>query len=181
MTTSDKHLETPLWDYAAERWHQPDLQALLLLLQEQYDFRINILLLACWAGAEGKCFTPEALIGVHEKTLHWHESTVKTLRIMRRSITPSEDTINLIDTLREAELKAEKIELLRLYEACHDDLFQTNMNIETGLATLHNLLIIFEMAPANWHLDLLVQLSCLVNDSLDEARATELIGSIRTP
>lgn len=155
------------------------MQALLLLLQEQYGLRVNLILLACWVGSEGKCFTPASLLRVHEQTQHWHETTVKALRAMRRSIDISEETLALRESLKKSEINAEQVELFRLYETCHEYFFDTTLDSDKERATLNNLLLIFEMPPATFHLDLLIQLSCIALDSLSESRAAEIIRSLK--
>ena len=179
--TQPSHLETPLWIFASAKWHQPGMQALLLLLQEQYGFRVNLLLLACWAGSQKKCFMPDALLRIHTKTLHWHESTIKSLRTMRRGITESDDTATFRESLKKAEIDAEQLELLRLYESCHESNFDTKLELDEGPATIHNLLSVFKIASSNFHLDLLIQLSCIAVDSLDEGTAKAVLRSIEAP
>jgi len=157
------------------------MQALLLLLQEQYGFRVNLLLLACWAGSQKKCFMPDALLRIHTSTLHWHESTVKSLRAMRRGVAESDDNAGLRESLKKAEIDAEQLELFQLYKICHESNFDTKLELEEGPATVHNLLAVFKITSSNFHLDLLVQLCCVAVDSLDEETAKEILRSIEAP
>ena len=83
--------------------------------------------------------------------------------------------------IKKAEIDAEQLELLRLYESCHESNFDTKLELDEGPATIHNLLSVFKIASSNFHLDLLIQLSCIAVDSLDEGTAKAVLRSIEAP
>ena len=107
-------LDNPFWQFSLEQWQKPALQAQLLNLQNQQDYRINLLLLAMWLGFEQRDIRPHLHTFV-EASSAWHEQVVAPIRKTRQSLPAA--TRDLKQQLQACELQAEQIEQAILYAA----------------------------------------------------------------
>lgn len=111
----DLTLDNPLWHFALRMWAIPEARQALLCLQDQFKCRINILLLACWAGTN-HCRLEPALRSANQSTLDWHQRSVVAIRNSRQSLNTEDPAqADLKQLLLKAELLAEQIELAQLY------------------------------------------------------------------
>jgi uncharacterized protein (TIGR02444 family) len=115
-----------LWDYAVALYGQPDVAEACLELQDSTDADVNLLLLACWIGAEGIEADPATLDRLKAIATDWQATILKPLRQTRRMLKPMLATLPA--SLREpvsvtrkriagVELEAERAELLLLENA----------------------------------------------------------------
>ncbi|GAA0792998.1 TIGR02444 family protein [Marinobacterium sediminicola] len=117
-------LDNPLWRYALALYAQPGVEQCCLQLQEQ-GAAINRLLLACWLGRMGVAVD-------HDRwqllDTEWRQAITEPLRQIRyrvrerRTFEPEVEAC--YQALRQAELAAEQIELLRLWRQARDWLAQ---------------------------------------------------------
>lgn len=114
-------LDNPFWQFSLEQWQKPALQAQLLSLQNEQDYRINLLLLAMWLSFEHRDIRPH-LTSFVEASSAWHEQIVAPLRATRQSLPAA--VRDLKQQLQACELQAEQIEQAILYAAsmqCYAD------------------------------------------------------------
>jgi uncharacterized protein (TIGR02444 family) len=78
-------LDNDFWQFSLRLWKSQDLQSSLLALQDQQDFRINLLLFAMWLGLENKLIKPH-ISEIKDATNTWHEQIVAPLRKVRKSL-----------------------------------------------------------------------------------------------
>lgn len=105
-------LNNPFWQFSLEQWQKPTLQAQLLNLQNEQDFRINLLLLAMWLSFEQHDIRSHLTTFV-EASRDWHEQIVAPLRTTRQSLPAA--ARDLKKQLQTCELQAEQIEQAILY------------------------------------------------------------------
>lgn len=105
-------LNNPFWQFSLEQWQKPTLQTKLLNLQNEQDYRINLLLLAMWLSFEHRDIRPHINTFV-EASSAWHEQVVAPLRNTRQSLPAA--ARDLKQQLQACELQAEQIEQAILY------------------------------------------------------------------
>ncbi len=112
-------LDNPFWQFSLQQWKNTKLQQQLLKLQNQQNFRINLLLLAMWLSFEKKDMRPH-LDNLISQSREWHEQVVAPIRQARQSLPTQlpEHSLALKSQLQACELHAEQIEQALLYEAC---------------------------------------------------------------
>tara|TARA_R110001592_G_C12993008_1_gene735212 strand:- start:330 stop:854 length:525 start_codon:yes stop_codon:yes gene_type:complete len=118
---SSLFLDNPFWIFSLQQWKNSKLQQQLLSLQNEKNFRINLLLLAMWLSFEHKDIRPH-LTELIAKSSEWHEKIVAPIRQVRQAI-PSklpQQSLPLKTQLQASELHAEQIEQALLYRACED-------------------------------------------------------------
>ena len=116
---SQLQLDNPFWQFSLQQWNNKVLQEQLLALQNEQDYRINLLLLAIWLSFEHKDIRPH-LAELIKQSSEWHEQIVAPIRQVRQAI-PSElpkQSQSLKAQLQACELQAEQIEQALLYQAC---------------------------------------------------------------
>ena len=108
------------WSWSLERYEREGAAALLLRLQDDFDFNVNILMWCCWY-AEHYGAAPAAVL--HEAVRAEEKFNTKVtarLRAARRWLKKAghddvqKDCEELRALIKEAELRAEKIEQARL-------------------------------------------------------------------
>lgn len=118
---SELQLDNPFWQFSLALWRNKALQEHLLALQNNQDYRVNLLLLAIWLSFEDKDLRPH-LNEFIAKTEHWHETVVAPIRLVRQTLPknlPSQN-LTLKSQLQNCELQAEQIEQALLYHASLD-------------------------------------------------------------
>lgn len=109
-------LDNPLWRYALELYACPGVQAAALSLQAA-GASINRLLLACYLGTQGRELASELLCGA---AAEWQQEITQPLRALRYRVRENRLGRGELDAcyrrLREAELAAEQVELMLLWE-----------------------------------------------------------------
>lgn len=111
--------ETPLWDEAVALYGRPGVAEACLFLQDRLGADVPLLLFAAWLGLRGRALGDEAE-RVEDEVAAWREEVVRPLRAIRRRLrsgpppAPDAETEALRETIKRAELAAEKLELARL-------------------------------------------------------------------
>lgn len=111
MKTSDN----ALWRFACEQWENAALRNLLLRLQDEQGYRVNMLLFACWCATNGTRLH-EHITQAAAQTEAWHEKMIIPLRDLRRSTSEAFSAEEVGQVLQEAELLAEKAEITLLHD-----------------------------------------------------------------
>jgi len=113
-------LENPLWQYATTLYSQPGVEQCCLQLQDQGAI-IDRLLFACWLGHRGIRLTPQRL---RELSDDWHSEVVRPLRAVRYRVrsrmSRMPEAESCYRALRQAELAAEQLELMQLWQLSRD-------------------------------------------------------------
>ena len=114
-------LNNPFWQFSLKQWQNNNLQIQLLTLQNEQDYRINLLLLAMWLSFEHKDIRPH-LNDLISKSSEWHEQIVAPIRQVRQAIPEHlpQQSLSLKSQLQACELQAEQIEQALLYAACEN-------------------------------------------------------------
>jgi len=151
-------LDNPFWQFSLQQWNNNALQEILLELQDEQGFRINILLFSIWLAFERKTLH-SYLTNIIESTEQWHTQVVHPLRQVRKSLPKILPKPSLKAQIQENELQAEQIEQAILYrcslsipkiESSHLDSLQIltkNLNV-SELSKSDLLLLIQACLPA---------------------------------
>ena len=113
--------QSPLWDFAVEIYSKPDVENIVVALQDKYDANVNLILWCCWLQKEkiivdNGCL-PDVLIAVDAVS----QQTVSKLREVRRGL----KTVGMLTRVQvglisrhilNAELALEKLLLQRLQD-----------------------------------------------------------------
>ncbi|GHE21016.1 TIGR02444 family protein [Halomonas urumqiensis] len=108
--------QNPLWDFAVAFYGQPDIEAACLTLQDEAGVDVCELLWHCWLMWHGLTLTTstEALSSIGT----WQREVTVPLRQLRRQLKAQANTndrvAKLRETLKQAELQAERETLARL-------------------------------------------------------------------
>lgn len=101
---------------------RPGVEAACLGLQDRLQLDVNLLLLCCWAGAEGRRLSEDEMAQAVAAVAGWQEQIVRPLRAARRRLKsgypgmPAETVETLRRRLAELELECERAEQTRLAE-----------------------------------------------------------------
>ena len=110
-------LDNPFWQFSLLQWKNDNLQQQLLNLQDNGNFRINLLLLAMWLSFEHKDIRShyQELIA---KSSQWHKQIVAPIRNARKVLPRqlSNQSQAFKNQLQTCELQAEQIEHALLYQ-----------------------------------------------------------------
>ena len=117
--SSSLQLDNPFWQFSLQQWKNSKLQEQLLNLQNEQDYRINLLLLAMWLSFEHKDIRPH-LNDLISESSEWHEQIVSPIRKVRQAMPQNlpQQSLSLKTQLQASELQAEQIEQAILYKAC---------------------------------------------------------------
>lgn len=109
--------QTPLWDFALALYTKPGVEAACLTLQEEAGLDVCEMLFHCWLFSYGLEATPVALARQREQRCLWQRQVTEVLRGLRRdlkaSAAESEHVASLRETIKQAELMAERENLQR--------------------------------------------------------------------
>lgn len=109
--------QTPLWDFALALYAKPGVEAACLTLQEEGELDVCELLFHCWLYSYGLEAIPRAVACQREQRRQWQSSVTEVLRGLRRdlkaSAASSESVVALRETIKQAELMAERENLQR--------------------------------------------------------------------
>lgn len=119
----------PFWDFAIDAYRRPGVSGACLQLQEPYHLDVNLLLFCGWTGAFGMGrLSAEEIARCRDAVAGWHDSVVRGLRGVRRSLkTDFDDLPDELREIREAlrkqiqarEIDAEHLEQLILVGCVH--------------------------------------------------------------
>ncbi|EHJ94391.1 hypothetical protein KUC_1349 [Vreelandella boliviensis LC1] len=109
--------QTPLWDFALALYARPGVEAACLTLQEDAGLDICEALFHCWLYSCGLEAMPAAVASQREQRRLWQCHVTEVLRGLRRdlkaSASESESVAALRETIKQAELMAERENLQR--------------------------------------------------------------------
>ncbi|GEN28598.1 hypothetical protein HVA01_22440 [Halovibrio variabilis] len=122
--------QTPLWDFALALYAKPGVEAACLTLQEEAELDVCEVIFHCWLYTCGLEAEPAALARQREQRRRWQCHVTTVLRGLRRdlkaSAASSESVARLRETIKQAELMAERENLQRwqawVWEASSVDL-----------------------------------------------------------
>ncbi|WP_376920746.1 TIGR02444 family protein [Agaribacter flavus] len=78
------------WQYACEKYAQPEVKKACLFLQDSYQAQVNIVLLAMYMGSENSPLSGQHLLVLHKHVRHANE-TIVAHREARRSLKEQDD------------------------------------------------------------------------------------------
>ena len=108
------------WRHSIEIYGRPGVEAACLGLQDRLRLDVNLLLLCCWAGAEGRRLSEDDMAWAIAAAADWQEQIVRPLRAARRRLEigfpgmPGETVEALRRRLGDIELECERVEQMRL-------------------------------------------------------------------
>ena len=109
--------QIPLWDFALALYAKPGVEAACLTLQEEVGLDVCELLFHCWLYSCGLEALPSAVARQRVQRRQWQSSVTEVLRGLRRhlkaSAAASESVTVLRETIKQAELMAERENLQR--------------------------------------------------------------------
>lgn len=115
--------ESPLWQFAVQLYSVPPVSVACLTLQDNYSADVNMILACCWVGRHGAYLPRQQIAGLDQLMHPWRTEAIRPLRALRRQLKAS---IGLVgpdrsgvfrETIKSAELQAEKIQLDSLFHA----------------------------------------------------------------
>lgn len=108
-------LKNDLWDFALNFYQQTDIEQSCLSMQSEYDLSVNRLIFACWCGCWGR-----RLEAATSQADRWQGQITHPLRRLRYQVREEKQSCVELEacyqTLRQAELACEQVELAMLYE-----------------------------------------------------------------
>ena len=109
--------QTPLWDFALALYAKPGVETACLTLQDEAGLDVCELLFHCWLYSSGLQASSTALASEREQRRWWQCHVTAVLRGLRRdlkaSAAESGSVIALRNTIKQAELMAERENLQR--------------------------------------------------------------------
>ena len=107
------------WQWSVAHYGREGVEPLLLQLQDEFGFDINIALWCCWCAKHYEAAPDFALRNAIEQTDGWNTHVTQSLRSVRRFLkaqqTPmTADDAAFRESIKSAELKAEEKEQSRL-------------------------------------------------------------------
>ena len=115
MTRRAIGTDNPLWDYSLATYSKPGVAAACLALQDRCGLDVNLLLLCCWLGAEGRRLDKEMAGKLIELTADWQREVVMPLRRIRRRLKGGDALEEVFRSqIKGQELSAERLEQDRL-------------------------------------------------------------------
>lgn len=112
----------PFWDFSLAVYGRPGVSEACLRLQDRHGLDVNLLLVCCWAGAQGRGLDSAGIARLAAAVADWHHAVVQPLRGVRRwlktqAVAPEDLAGALRATIKAKELEAERIEQQLLYDA----------------------------------------------------------------
>lgn len=121
VTTTVNRSDQNLWDFALEFYAHPEVSSTCLLLQDQYNVNVCLLLGLCWLDAKNYSLSHEEYVELTAYIHPWTTDVIEPLRLMRRTLklpfmnfALDESQLQLRNTIKQAELLAEKKVLLEI-------------------------------------------------------------------
>ena len=112
--------QAPLWEFALALYAKPGVETACLTLQEEGELDVCELLFHCWLYSYGLEAIPGAVARQREQRRQWQSSVTAVLRGLRRdlkaSAASSDSVAALRETIKQAELMAERENLQRWQE-----------------------------------------------------------------
>lgn len=106
-----------LWDFALSIYAMPGVEAACLTLQDESDVDVCELLFHCWLYSCGLEVIPAEMASIRRERCQWQQRVTEVLRELRRDLkaaaAASESVAKLRQTIKQAELMAERENLQR--------------------------------------------------------------------
>ena len=143
--------ENSFWDFSLAVYHRPGVAEACLALQDRHGLDVNLLLLCCWNGSEGRRLDAEDFARLGESVGGWQDSVVGPLRGVRRWLKDLPDAASpQFDALRQAvkdcELEAERIEQAMLHDAFAGISGESSLPADQAACAAANLTVYLEVA-----------------------------------
>jgi uncharacterized protein (TIGR02444 family) len=110
--------EHPFWTWSLEFYRRPDVERVLLDLQDRLGLDVNILLYACWTGVNGhRPLTKEECERLLTDTQNWRAHVTGALREIRRFLKSDAGMAGAEEMRRKVlglELEAEHVTQMRI-------------------------------------------------------------------
>lgn len=106
-----------LWDFAVRLYGMPGVADACLALQEECGVDVPVLLFSAWLAGRSVALSAPEIRRIAAAVADWHREVVVPLRTVRRRLksgprpAPDQKTESLRNTIKGAELSAERIEL----------------------------------------------------------------------
>jgi uncharacterized protein (TIGR02444 family) len=111
----------PLWTFACAFYGRPGVAAACLALQDEGGVDVPLLLYLIWCGRTGRRLDASALAGAEARIAPWRGQVIIPLRTIRRAmrsdLLPGQVTDPLRERVKLAEIEAERLALVALFEA----------------------------------------------------------------
>lgn len=119
MTTDS---ENPFWNFSLAVYGRAGVADSCLALQDRHGLDVNLLLLCCWAGAQGRALDSAEAARLTAAVEDWQRSVTRPLREVRRRLkalagTGGRRLAALRREVKDCELAAERIAQDLLYDA----------------------------------------------------------------
>ena len=83
MTTDS---ENPFWDFSLAVYGRPGVAEACLALQDRHGLDVNLLLLCCWVGAQGRVLDSVEAARLMAAVADWQRRVTRPLRQVRRRL-----------------------------------------------------------------------------------------------
>jgi len=109
------------WDFSLRVYRTSGVESACLELQDKHGQDVNLVLFCCWSGSLGYSLSGRDMGKIIESSGQWHGKVVKPLRAIRRDlkdmVNAQEQKQSLRNTVKKAELMAEKIQQYELAQS----------------------------------------------------------------
>ena len=117
--TDEGFHESPLWAFSLQHYAKPGVKQACLALQDGAGLDVNVALACLWHERRGGKPLSERDIGALLEALAPSRHRVVAIRRIRRDAEDAAGAAALYQSLKHAELQAENLVQLALYEALH--------------------------------------------------------------
>jgi len=151
-----------LWNYSTQIWTLPEVEAICLDLQDNYDINVNMLLYCCWIGDKNLSLNDDDLQALLDTIQPW-QTIIKPLRDSRKMMKqqlialPANMIDQTVSNISEMELNAEHMTQLALEKALRPEKITpcdglsgiecSLNNIKTYISSLDNTTSTSEIMP----------------------------------
>ena len=163
--------DNSLWNFAVSYYRDHEIQEQCLLLQEACDADIPLVIFSLWLSTKSVRIDLAEWQQVFNETDTWRKKVVMPLRDLRKQLkrgptpAPCNDTNELREMIKLAELHAEKIELNQLESQLENKKIEQNLDFNT---------------LAKFNLDqILARFSCNQNPSLAKNASNILLERLK--
>ena len=108
--------DNPLWQYSLTVYSRPQVEPLLLALQNRHHADVNLLLCCGWMGSRGQLVSPEGLQALMDLSAPWREQCVQPLRGVRRFLKGLPGHEALREQVKALEIEAEQRQQALIYQ-----------------------------------------------------------------
>lgn len=147
--------ESPLWQFALQLYSVPQVSAACLALQDNHGADVNMILLCSWVGRHGAYLPRQQIAILDQLVLPWRTEVIGPLRALRRQLKAPVGPVGpdrsgvFRETIKCAELQAEKIQLDVLFQALETLPAKNAIKADRGGVIRSNLLHYLAMRGVN--------------------------------